>query len=56
MSSAILLFFFNLKLLTESDHVFVNGTFSYAPKLFLQIHTVQYRFGKNKNKEIMKRN
>lgn len=30
----------NLKLLSDSSHVFADGTFSYAPKFFLQMYTV----------------
>jgi len=30
----------DLKLLSKSSHVFVDGTFSYAPKFFLQMYTM----------------
>jgi hypothetical protein len=37
----------NLNLLCDSTHVFGNGTFRYAPKLFLQLYTIHvyvYKF------------
>jgi len=34
----------NMSLLNSSKHVFVDGTFSYAPKYFLQMFTIHVYF------------
>jgi len=39
-SIPICTYIFNLKLPTKSNHAFADGTFSYAPKFFLQNYIV----------------